>query len=114
MIFGPNAISPLPRGGAQAFELIDVEQFAACFAMGRYCKRGEIVGMCKAALASEGALNTRELALRVIRAKGLDEADKVLRKTVAYRVVQALTIAERRGKVRGCGKAKGVRIWASP
>jgi len=33
------------------------------------------------------------LALRVIRAKELDEGDGVLRKTVAFRIGQALSIA---------------------
>jgi hypothetical protein len=91
----------------------EVEQFPAYLAMGRYFKRGEIVGICKAALADEGALDTRELALRVIRAKGLDEGDRVLRKTVGFRVVQALSMAAKRGKIGESGKRKGVRIWNS-
>jgi hypothetical protein len=42
-------------------------------------KRGALVAIANGELAKEGALNTRELALRVVRAKGLDECDKVLR-----------------------------------
>ena len=49
--------------------------------------------------------------MRVIRAKGLDEGDKVLRKTVAYRVVQALTMAAKRGKIGDAGKRNAVRVW---
>ena len=94
------------------FELGDQhEQFPAHLALGRFFRRGEILGVCKAALAADGPLDTRELALRVIRAKGLDEGDKVLRKTVAYRVVQALTMAAKRGKVGDEGRSKGVRVW---
>jgi hypothetical protein len=89
----------------------EVEQFPAYLALGRYFKRGEIVGICKTALAAEGALDTRELAIRVIRAKGLDEGDKVLRKTVAFRVVQSLSIAAKRGKIFSANKSKGVRVW---
>src|SRR6476661_829737 len=46
----------------------------------RLFKRGEQIAICKAALASEGPLFTPKLALRVMRAKGMDEADRVLRK----------------------------------
>jgi hypothetical protein len=56
-------------------------------------------------------LDTRELALRVIRDKGLDEADKVMRESVAFRVVQALGIAAKRGAIGSLGKRKGVRVW---
>src|SRR4051794_38838366 len=48
----------------------------------RLFKRGEQIAICKAALASEGPLSTPELAVRVMRTKGLDEADRVLRKAV--------------------------------
>ena len=38
-------------------------------------------------VAEEGPLETRELALRVIRIKGLDEADTVLRTSITYRII---------------------------
>ena len=89
------------------------QQFPAPYAsIGRLWKRGELSAVCRAALASEGPLDTRELALRVIRAKGLDQDDRVLRTSVTYRVVQALRMAELRGAVAGAGKRKGVRVWA--
>ena len=56
----------------------------------RLFKRGEQVAICKAALASEGPLSTPELALRVMRAKGMNEAGRVLRKAVALRLVHAM------------------------
>lgn len=78
----------------------------------RMFKRGEVINICKAALAKEGQLDTRELARRVMEAKGLDTGDRVLARTLALRIVQALRQQEKRGKVRGVGKRAGVRVWA--
>jgi hypothetical protein len=77
----------------------------------RLFRRGEIVTICKAALAKEGPLDTRELALRVIRAKRLDTKDAVLRKSIAFRIVQALRLQAKRGGVIALPKRKGVRVW---
>jgi hypothetical protein len=82
--------------------------------VGRLFKRGEVVSICFAALAQEGPLDTRELGLRVVRAKGLDEADGVLRHTVVYRVVQALSIQRKRRRVESFGTRKRAKIWALP
>jgi hypothetical protein len=87
------------------------QQFPAYVEIGRLWKRGEIVAVCREALAKEGPLDTRELALRVIRAKGLDDGDGVLRKTVAYRIVQALNIAAKRRTIADAGRQKNVRRW---
>lgn len=46
--------------------------------LNRVLRRGETTKICIDALAKEGPLDTRQLALRVIRAKGLSESDKVL------------------------------------
>jgi hypothetical protein len=64
-----------------------------------------MTAICKQALQQEGPLDTRELALRVVRAKGMDENDRILRKTIALRIVQALRLQERRGGVRGEGNS---------
>jgi hypothetical protein len=45
--------------------------------------------------------------LRVIRAKGLDEADKVLRTSITYRIVQAMRLQAKRGKIESPDKRKG-------
>jgi len=58
------------------------------------------------------AADTRELAVRVLRAKGMDEDDKVLRPAVAFRIVQALGIAAKRGAIGSAGKRRGVRVWS--
>ncbi len=81
----------------------------------RMFKRGELFALCSAALAEapEG-LDTRELALAVIRAKGMDENDAVLRKAIGFRIVQAMLRQEMRGHVASHGKRKGVRgvrVW---
>jgi hypothetical protein len=77
----------------------------------RLFRRGEIVTLCKAALVEEGPLTTPELALRLVRAKGLDEGDKVLRVSLTYRIVQALRLQWKRGKIESPEKRGGVRLW---
>ena len=89
------------------------QQFPAYADVGRLWKRGEIVTVCRDALAKEGPLDTRELALRVIRAKELDEGDGVLKKTIAYRIVQALSIAAKRGTIGHLGRRRGVKLWGT-
>lgn len=67
--------------------------------LNRVLRRGEITTICMAALEREGPLDTRQLAMRVIRAKSFPEHDKVLALTTALRVVRTLNMRERRGKV---------------
>ena len=80
--------------------------------IGRLFRPREIGKLCHAALALESPLDTRELALRVMRAKGMDESDKVLRSSVAHRVVQALSMQLKRGQIASAGKLGGVRLWS--
>lgn len=77
----------------------------------RLFKRGEIVSICKRALA-DGPKTTRELAVYVVREKGMDETDTVLRQSIAFRIVQALRLQWKRGKIDSPEKIKGVRVWA--
>ena len=80
----------------------------------RMFKRGELFALCKAALAeAPDGLDTRELALTVIRAKDMDESDRVLRKAIGLRIVQAMLRQELRGRIVGGGKRKGVRVWVA-
>lgn len=76
----------------------------------RLFKRGEIVTICKAELAA-GPRDTRELALAVIKAKGLDAKDVVLRRSIALRIVQALRLQAKRRKITMLPKRRGVRLW---
>ena len=80
----------------------------------RLFPHGEIVAICKRALAKEGPLDTRELALRVIRETGLEESDKVLRSSIAYRIVQALRLQCKRGNIESPGTRGAVRMWELP
>jgi hypothetical protein len=82
--------------------------------LNRVLRRGETTAICMAALEKEGPLDTRQLAMRVIRAKGFSETDKVLAQTIALRVVQTLRMRARRGKVESVTRTKGVCIWRIP
>jgi hypothetical protein len=87
-------------------------QFGLPMSIARLFKRGEIWGYCKSALqGSPRGLDTRELALAVIRAKGLDEADSVLRNTLATSAISVLHMWAKRGQLARAGKRKGVVVW---
>ena len=73
--------------------------------------RGEITKLCKAAIAKHGPQDTRQLAAHVLAAKGFDASDEVLRKAVAYKIVQALRMQHKRGTIGDAGKRQGVRVW---
>jgi hypothetical protein len=79
--------------------------------LNRVLRRGETTAICMDALTAEGPLDTRQLAMRVIRAKGFSETDKVLAQTIALRVVQTLRMRARRNKVECVTKTKGVCVW---
>jgi hypothetical protein len=70
---------------------------------------GETTAICIDALAAEGPLDKRELAVRMVRVKGLDESDKVLSATVALRIVQTLRMKAKRGKIDGTLQAENER-----
>lgn len=88
------------------------EVFPVHMDLNRIFKRFEIGRLCHEALAAapEG-LDTRELALFVIRAKSFDENDAVLRKAISYRIVQALRMQEKRRRIASSGKRRGIRVW---
>lgn len=77
----------------------------------RLFRYGEVGAICNEALAAKGELDTRQLAQHVMAVKGLDTDDKELAKSLTLRIVHALRRQERRGKIWGAGKRKGVRVW---
>lgn len=77
----------------------------------RLFRRGEMMRLAKAELAKGEALDTREIATRVMATKGFDTTDNVLRKAVSFRLVQALSMQCKRGRVGDAGKRRGVRLW---
>lgn len=79
----------------------------------RLFKRGEPVALCKAALTN-GPMTTRELALHVMRAKGLDIGDKVLAKGIGSTLIHALRMQRQNGKLILDGKRHGVSVWRLP
>src|SRR5277367_4829325 len=79
----------------------------------RLFARGEMMRLCKDGLAS-GPKSTKELALYVMAAKGLDTGDKVLARAMATRMIHALRLQWRRGHLDGERKVKGARVWALP
>lgn len=89
----------------------DPETLPVCGEGWRRFKKGEVVRLCLTALAAESLLSTRELAVRIIRAKGLDEGDRVLRKALTYRVRQTLMVAMRRGEIGDGGKLRNAKLW---
>ncbi len=80
--------------------------------LNRLLRRGATTKICT--LAAEGPLDTRHLALRIIKAKGLSESDKVLAQSIAPRVVQTLRVRARPNKVECITKTKGVCLWRLP
>jgi len=79
----------------------------------RLFKRGEPWAICAKALAS-GPRDTRELALELMKAKGMDTADSVLAKGLTNRLIHSLRMQEKRGRVKREGKRKGVTVWRLP
>src|ERR1700733_1057999 len=77
----------------------------------RLFQRGELVTICKAALAEHGPMNTRALVTHILAAKGLDGGDRVLAKSVAERLIHALRMQAKRGKITTMGKERGAIVW---
>src|SRR5271165_5996136 len=77
----------------------------------RMFARGEMIRLCKEVLAS-GPRTTKELALHVMAAKGLDTGDKVLAHAMAQRMIRALRQQWRRGQLKDGGRVRGARVWA--
>jgi len=82
--------------------------------LNRVFRRGETTAICKAAIAAEGALDTRQLTERVMKAKGMDTADRVLWNTIALRVVQTMRCHAMKGRMDNSLRRKGVIVWQLP
>ena len=77
----------------------------------RLFQRGELTAICKATLAQHGPMNTRALAMHILAAKGLDSGDRALAKSVAERLIHALRMQAKRGKIAIAGKERGAIVW---
>jgi hypothetical protein len=79
----------------------------------RLFRYGEVFKLCQQALAS-GPKTTRELAVYVANAKGLDGGDVVMRKVIGSKLIHSLRIREKQGQLVLEGKRKGVSVWKLP
>lgn len=77
----------------------------------RVFRRGETTAMCLEALRTEGPLDSRELTLRVMRSRDLDESDTVLRNAVGFRVIHAMRRQAVRGIVAATAKKNRAFVW---
>jgi hypothetical protein len=79
----------------------------------RLFKHGEPWAICAAALAT-GPQTTKELALALMRAKGMDLGDTVHAKAIGHRLIHSLRMQEQRKRVCRDGKRHGVSVWQLP
>ncbi|MGO8739384.1 hypothetical protein [Rhodoblastus sp.] len=93
----------------------DPEGWQAHMSVAKVFARGEVFAICKKALddAPDG-LDTRQLAVILLQAKGLDENDRIMRRNVAYNIVQIMGNRLKRGSITSKGKRNGVRVWSCP
>lgn len=80
--------------------------------LSRFFRYREISTLCLKALeAAPDGLDTRELALVVIHAKGMDETDALMRRAVARHVAFAVKGQQKRGRIANLGKRRRVCVW---
>lgn len=91
----------------------DPKGFPAYVDVHHLFKRGEQTRLFMAALA-EGPMTTRQLALYIIKAKGLNPNDKVLAKSIGSRIIHALGMLRRQGRLLAKGRDKAAMIWELP
>ena len=74
-----------------------------------FLKMGKIADICVRHLDIDGEMTTRERAERAMAERDLEISDAVLRRSVVFKVVQALLHAKRRKLVRMLENRKGMR-----
>lgn len=79
----------------------------------RLFRYGEAFKLCTAALAS-GPMTTKELAVYVAKAKGLNGTDAVMRRTMARHLIHSLRLRAKQGQLAIDGKRKGTIVWRLP
>lgn len=91
----------------------DGSQFPMHYNLDRLFKRREVVGYCREALKSGNVMSTRQLANWIIEKKAFPNPDRHLKTSIAYRVVQALRLQEKRGgAIRRQGKDGNTLLWS--
>ena len=90
----------------------DGPRVTAYMNLSRLFPRHELPNLAKEALAASPAgISTVAVATYVIVAKGLDTADRHLRKAIAYKVVQLMRRWERERRVVRVGKEGSAVAW---
>ncbi len=77
----------------------------------RLFKRHELWKLALKSLAGGAELSTKEIAFRVMAAKGFDTSDSVLGIAMAQKLAQALKRLSNRGQLVLVGKRKGMCVW---
>jgi hypothetical protein len=80
----------------------------------RLFRRGETWALCKAALAKNGPMTTKELSVDLMRARGLESGDVIMARALGMRLVKSLRRQELRGQLVLDRKRKGVSVWRLP
>lgn len=91
----------------------DRKGMAAYVDVHRLFRRGEPLALCKVALA-KGPMTTRQLALCVMTAKGLNCADKVLTRKITNKLVHALQMQANRHALIHEKRAHNISFWQLP
>jgi hypothetical protein len=91
----------------------DPKGFPAYVDVHHLFRRGEQTKLCLAALI-DGPLTTRQLALHVMKAKGLNQSDKVLAKSIGGRLIHSLGMLRRQGRLLAKGRVKAAMLWELP
>lgn len=87
------------------------DEFPLHYNMAQLFKRREIVGYCTEALQG-GPMDTRQLSDWIIAKKQFPNPDRHLKTSIAFRVVQALRLQEKRGgPIQRIGKVSNVVLW---
>jgi len=90
--------------------LVTTHAAARCY-LPTACSSGESLGRFARRRSSKGPLTTKELALYLMKAKGMDLGDAVLAKAIGNRLIHSLRMQQQRGSGEREGKRKGVSVW---
>jgi hypothetical protein len=76
--------------------------------------RRERIGLVRAALAEKGPLDTRELAIEVMRRKGFNIGDMALQTAITRRLLHSLRMQQVQGLIVMTGKRNRLCVWKLP
>ena len=93
------------------FAIDEREHLPAYLDLHRVFTRKEKWPLIEEALRPGRPITTRELAIYLLRRKGMDAADVVLTKAVGNLLIHSLRMQQTRGRVEMVGKLKGVCMW---